>query len=86
MASATISRTRLNSIRDQYTWTIKSATYPDNQVSNMACGILTESGTTYIYCVGGSAGGQTTATDRVFRYNPVTDTIETIRFSLARGR
>ena len=44
----------------------------------MACGILTDSGTNYIYCVGGSAGGQTTATDRVFRYNPVTDTIETI--------
>ena len=60
------------------TWTIKSATYPDSQVSNMACGILTDSGTSYIYCVGGSAGGQTTATDRVFRYNPVTDAIETI--------
>jgi hypothetical protein len=60
------------------TWSIKSATYPDNQVSDMACGILTDSGTNYIYCVGGSAGGQTTATDRVFRYNPITDTIETI--------
>jgi len=60
------------------TWTIRSATYPDNQVSDMACGVLTDSGTNYIYCVGGSAGGQTTATDRVFRYNPVTDTIETI--------
>ena len=59
-------------------WTIKSATYPDNQVSNMACGILTDSGTPYIYCVGGSAGGQTTATSRVFRYNPVTDIIENI--------
>jgi hypothetical protein len=47
-------------------------------VSNMACGILADSGTNYIYCVGGSAGGQTTATDRVFRYNPITDTIETI--------
>jgi hypothetical protein len=60
------------------TWSIKSATYPDNQVSDMACGVLTDSGTNYIYCVGGSAGGQTTATDRVFRYNPITDTIETI--------
>ena len=59
-------------------WTIKSATYPDNQVSNMACGILTDSGTPYIYCVGGSAGGQPTATARVFRYNPVTDVIESI--------
>jgi hypothetical protein len=60
------------------TWSIKSATYPDNQVSDMACGVLTDSGTNYIYCVGGSAGGQNTATDRVFRYNPITDTIETI--------
>ena len=60
------------------TWSIKAATYPDNQVSDMACGVLTDSGTNYIYCVGGSADGQTTATDRVFRYNPITDTIETI--------
>jgi Kelch motif protein len=59
-------------------WAIKSATFPDNQVSNMACGVLTDSGTPYIYCVGGSAGGQTTATNRVFRYNPLTDTIDTI--------
>jgi len=59
-------------------WAIKSATFPDNQVSDMACGILYDSGTPYIYCVGGSAGGQSTATARVFRYNPVTDTIETI--------
>jgi Kelch motif len=64
--------------RGTNTWSIKSATYPDNQVSDMACGILTDSGTNYIYCVGGSAGGQTTATDRIFRYNPITDTIETI--------
>jgi len=59
-------------------WAIKSATFPDNQVSDMACGILYDSGTSYIYCVGGSAGGQTTATARVFRYNPASDTIETI--------
>ena len=59
-------------------WAVKSATYPDNQVSNMACGVLNESGIDYIYCVGGSADGQTTATDRVFRYNPVSDTIESI--------
>ena len=45
-------------------WAIKSATYPDNQVSNMACGVLNNSGTDYIYCVGGSAGGQTTAAAR----------------------
>lgn len=59
-------------------WTIKSATYPDNQVSDMACGILYDSQTPYIYCVGGSAGGQSTATARVFRYNPASDTIENI--------
>jgi hypothetical protein len=59
-------------------WTTKSATYPDNNVNNMACGVLNESGTDYIYCVGGSAAGQTTAIARVFRYNPVTDTIDTL--------
>jgi len=48
------------------TWTTKSASYPDNQVNNMACGALTVSGTPYIYCVGGSAAGATTATARVF--------------------
>src|SRR5262245_24184434 len=36
-------------------WTTKSATYPDNHVNNMACGVLTDAGTPYIYCVGGSA-------------------------------
>ena len=59
-------------------WATKAATYPDNQVDNMACGVLNVSGADYIYCVGGSAAGATTATDRVFRYNPVTDTITTI--------
>jgi hypothetical protein len=59
-------------------WTIKSATYPDNQVNNMACGVLNDAGTDYIYCVGGSAAGQTVATDRVFRYDPVTDTISPV--------
>ena len=60
------------------TWTIKSATFPDNQVSDMACAVLSDSGKPYIYCVGGSAGGQTTATARVFRYNPIIDSIESI--------
>jgi N-acetylneuraminic acid mutarotase len=60
------------------TWTIKSASYPDNQVNNMVCGVLADAGTPYIYCVGGSAGGQTTATARVFRYNPVTDAISAV--------
>jgi N-acetylneuraminic acid mutarotase len=59
-------------------WTTKSASYPDNQVNNMACGVLTVAGTPSIYCVGGSAAGQTTATARVFSYDPVADTITTL--------
>jgi hypothetical protein len=61
------------------TWTTKSATYPDNQVNNMACGVL--EGVMLpplIYCVGGSAAGQTTATARVFYYDPVADTVTTL--------
>lgn len=61
-----------------HTWTTKSATYPDNQVNNMACGVLNNSGTNFIYCVGGNAAGATTATARVFQYNPITDTITTL--------
>jgi len=60
------------------TWTTKSATYPDNLVNNMACGVLTEAGTPYIYCVGGSESAGSTVTGRVFRYNPVTDTLSTV--------
>jgi hypothetical protein len=56
-------------------WVAKSATYMDNQVNNMACGVLTLGGTPYIYCVGGSAAGAATATARVFYYNPITDTL-----------
>src|SRR5436190_17219814 len=44
----------------------------------MACGVLTVSGTPQIYCVGGSAAAATTATARVFSYNPVTDVITTL--------
>ena len=59
-------------------WAFKTAPFPDNEVNNMACGVLTAGGTPYIYCVGGTAAsGATTATKRVFRYNPVTDTIQT---------
>jgi len=65
------------------TWTPKSATYPDTpplQTNNMACGVLSDAGTPYIYCVGGSTGGTgvMNATDRVFRYNPVTDILTTV--------
>jgi len=43
-------------------------------MNNMACGVFAVSGTPLIYCVGGSAAGQTTATARVFTYDPATDT------------
>jgi N-acetylneuraminic acid mutarotase len=63
------------------TWAFKTAPFPDNQVSNMACGVLNVGRKPYIYCVGGtSAGGTTTATKRVFRYDPVTDTMQTAGF------
>src|SRR6266446_5130693 len=61
------------------TWATKAATYPDAHVSDMACGVLTDSGgTPQIYCVGGSQAGQTTATARVFSYDPVADAITTL--------
>src|SRR5262245_38324350 len=55
-------------------WTQEPSTLPDNQMNNMACGVLIVSGTPLIYCVGGSAAGQTTAASRVFTYDPATDT------------
>ena len=61
------------------TWAFKTAPLPDNQVCNMACGVLNMGRTPYIYCVGGTTGGgATTATNRVFRYDPVSDKIETV--------
>src|ERR1041385_5217784 len=60
------------------TWTQMGVTLPDNTMNNMACGVLTLGGTPEIYCVGGSAATQTTATARVFYYNPATDTVTTL--------
>jgi hypothetical protein len=60
------------------TWTTKAATYPDGNVNNMACGVLNDSGTDYIYCVGGSQSVTNTVTGRVFRYDPVADVISTV--------
>jgi Kelch motif len=54
-----------------FSWNQMNDTLPDNQMSNMACGVLNVSGTPLIYCVGGSAVGQTVAAARVFSYNPV---------------
>ena len=59
-------------------WTTKSATYPDAFTNNMGCGVLTESGIPYIYCVGGSNFTTQTTSGRTFRYNPVTDTISAV--------
>jgi Kelch motif len=60
------------------TWTQNVSTLPDNQMNNMACGVLTVSGTPLIYCVGGSAAGAATAAARVFSYDPATDTPTTL--------
>jgi hypothetical protein len=57
-----------------FSWNQMGDTLPDNQMSNMACGVLTVSGMPLIYCVGGSAVGQTGAASRVFFYDPATDT------------
>src|ERR1043166_652522 len=59
-------------------WTQMGVTLPDNTMNNMACGVLAFAGTPYIYCVGGSAAGQTTAAARVFFYDPATDTSTTL--------
>jgi CSLREA domain-containing protein len=58
--------------------TTKSATYPDTHVNNMACGVLANAGTPYIYCVGGSDVASQMGTGRVFRYDPVTDVVTTV--------
>jgi len=60
------------------TWTTKGATYPDSLVSNIECAVANDSGTDYIYCVGGSQVSTQTETGRVFRYDPVADVITAI--------
>ena len=60
------------------TWTTKSATYPDANTNNIACSVLNDSGTDYIYCVGGSNFAAQTTTGRVFRYDPIADSITTV--------
>ena len=60
------------------TWATRAEVTPDNQMNNMACGVLTDAGTPWIYCVGGSAAGQTVATARVFRFNPVTGAMQAL--------
>jgi N-acetylneuraminic acid mutarotase len=67
------------------TWTTKSATYPDGFTNNMACGVLTDSGTPYIYCAGGSNFATQTTSGRVFRYDPITDSITTVSSNFPPG-
>ena len=59
-------------------WTTKSATYPDTFTNNMACSVPNDSGTDYIYCAAGSNFVSQTGTGRVFRYDPITDSITTV--------
>jgi N-acetylneuraminic acid mutarotase len=59
-------------------WTQMGVTLPDNSMNNMACGVLSVSGTPQIYCVGGSFATGAAGTARVFSYNPVTDTATTL--------
>ena len=59
-------------------WTTKVAIYPDPFVSNIECAVANDSGTDYIYCVGGSQSSTATETGRVFRYDPVADVITTV--------
>jgi len=60
------------------TWTTKTATYPDTHTNNMACGVLADAGTPYIYCVGGSQVTVAGTFDHVFRYDPITDVISPV--------
>ena len=66
-------------------WTTKSAIYPDAFTNNMACGVLNDSGTDYIYCAGGSNFATQTASGRVFRYDPVADSITTVSSDFPPG-
>src|SRR5215831_4326493 len=59
-------------------WTIKAASYPDSFVSNTECAVANDSGTDFIYCVGGSSFATQTSIGRVFRYDPVADVITTV--------
>ena len=59
-------------------WTVKAGVFNNNQVCNMVGGVLSEAGTPYIYSVGGSAAGATTATSEVRRYDPVADVVSVV--------
>src|SRR5438876_6264145 len=66
-------------------WTTKAATYPDPFVGNTECAVANDSGTDYIYCVGGSQSSIATEIGRVFRYDPVADVITTVATDWSPG-
>ena len=59
----------------QYLEYHKAGTYPDNQVNNMACGVLTVAGPRRSFASAVPRLPATTATPRVFSYDPVTDVV-----------
>ena len=60
-------------------WTTKSASLSRHSWSTTwRAAVLNQGGTDYIYCVGGSDVNSQTTTGRVFRYEPITDTISTV--------
>ena len=74
---AASSLTRLNTTRSA-TAGLQSRRLTPTHVNNMACGVLTDAGTPYIYCVGGSQVTNPSIADRVFRYDPVADSISAV--------
>ena len=59
-------------------WRTMAGTFASNQVNNMVGGVLSVGRASYIYVVGGSAAGLTTASATVQRYDPVEDAFTTI--------
>src|SRR5438045_6834188 len=51
----------------------------------MACGVLNDSGTDYIYCAGGSNFATQTTSGRVFRYDPIADSITLVASNFPPG-
>src|SRR5205085_1304650 len=61
------------------TWTVDTAaSFPDNQVNNMACADLNGPSGHQIYCVGGSAALATVAAADVRIFDPVAHTISVL--------
>ena len=63
---------------DTNSWTTKSATYPDTHVNNMACGVLIDAERLTSTAWAARKFRHRTTSDRVFRYDPVTDVISAV--------